>query len=82
MTRRELVQKIHENVGWENMVALIWHDGEDDYHMEIMPAENVTIQDNEKFLGKLPLSEWYWGEVEDEELEESIAEEISLLQLY
>lgn len=75
MTRRELAQKIHENVGWENMVALIWYDGDNDYHMEIMP-ENATIIENENFLGKLPLSEWYWDEVE----EESIEEEISLLQ--
>ena len=79
MTKKELIQKIRKNVGWENMEALIWQDGKNDYHVEIMP-ENATIKENENFLGKLPLSEWYWGEVEGEELEESIAEEISLLQ--
>ncbi len=79
MTYSELIQKIRENVGWENMEVLIWHDGEDDYHMEIMP-ENATITDAKNYIGKLPLSEWYWGDVEGEELEESIEEEINLLQ--
>jgi|LSQX01.3.fsa_nt_gb hypothetical protein len=79
MTRSELIQKIKENLEWENMEANIWVDNEDSYHLEIMP-ENATIVDTENYIGKLPLSEWYWGDAEGEELEDSITEEISLLQ--
>jgi hypothetical protein len=77
MTKSELIKKIDENLGWENMEANIWKDGADNYHLEIMP-ENATITDAENYLGKLPLSEWYWGESDD--ILENIEEEINLLQ--
>jgi hypothetical protein len=77
MTKKELIQKIKENLGWENMEANIWKDGKDSYHMEIK-QEGATITDAKNYLGKLPLSEWYWGESDD--ILESIEEEINLLQ--
>ncbi|HHX70723.1 MAG TPA: hypothetical protein GX708_22060 [Gallicola sp.] len=73
MTKKELGQKIKENLGWENMEANIWKDGEDNYHLEIMP-ENATIINKENYLGRIPLSSHYWtdAEFDIDELEESL----------
>ena len=52
-----MVEKILNNLFWEGMEALIWVDG----HVEIMP-ESARVTEEEGFIGRLPLSAWYWDD--------------------
>ena len=64
MTKKEMLLKIKENMYWESMFAYVWKDNEQDYHVEIN-KEDVTITDEESYIGKVNLSEWYWNSTDD-----------------
>ena len=64
MTKKEMLLTIKDNMYWENMFAHVWKDEEEDYHVEIN-KEDATITDEDHYLGKVNLSQWYWNDTDD-----------------
>ena len=72
MNKTEMLNYIKDNMYWENMVAYVWKDN-NSYKVEINVdnLEQNELFETEGYIGKVSLEEWYWGDTDGFNLEDT-----------